>query len=286
MASIERTIFAKGSTTYYWSSRFFPRAVRDDVFRLYSFVRVADDYVDAIPQQSAAFDALCRLWRSAITDPDFNTAVAADDTLALRVVKNMVYVSRKYRFDPTWADAFLASMQADLDGKSYHTLQDTLEYIYGSAEVIGLMMATILHLDPATYRAAQMQGRAMQYINFIRDIDEDNQLGRCYIPKDELLAAGLPDLSQATAAAHPEAFATCITAQLQRYHAWQAEATAGYAAIPWRLRIALTTAASMYNWTAKAIAQRPAIVFERKVKPSKYRVLWGGIREAMHYHPR
>ncbi len=67
-SSIEKDIFQKGSTTYYWSSKFFPAAVRDDVFKLYSFVRVADDYVDQLPPQAAKFHALRKAWDQAKTD--------------------------------------------------------------------------------------------------------------------------------------------------------------------------------------------------------------------------
>ncbi len=73
-------------------------------------------------------------------------------------------------------------MEHDLSESSCETLEDVLTYIYGSAEVIGLFMARIMDLDEASFPYAAMLGRAMQYINFIRDIAEDNELGRRYLP--------------------------------------------------------------------------------------------------------
>ena len=269
----EKDIFKRGSTTYYFSSIFFPPKVRDDVFKLYSFVRVADDYVDNVPTNTKQFTSLRKLWESSITDKDFQTEVQASDDINLRVVRNMVFVSRKYSFEHKWVTSFLDSMQADIDQKKYRTIADTFWYMYGSAEVIGLMMAKIMGLPEVSYRYAQMQGRAMQYINFVRDIAEDNTLGRQYFPVNELKKFGLQDLQQKTVQAHPESFENFLRAQINLYRTWQTEADKGFDFIPKRLRIPLQTATDMYNWTAQNIYKAPNLVFVKKLKPSKYRVI-------------
>jgi phytoene synthase len=282
--SVERAIFRNGSTTYYWSSKFFPRAVRDDVFRLYSFVRVADDYADKIPPRRAKFKSLRRAWNTATADPHFATIVLPEDTLEVRVVKNIVHVQQKYAFDTAWIRSFFDAMQADLDEKSYETLPDTLEYVYGSAEVIGLMMAKIMNLHPSAYEAAMLQGRAMQYINFIRDMREDYTLGRCYFPIEDLRVFGLADLSPETVQASRQAFKKFVALQLQRYREWQQLASEGFRHIPRRPRIAIKTAADMYNWTSQQIAKQPHLAYENQVKPPKVRVLWSGVHNAFFYH--
>lgn len=269
----EETIFKQGSTTYYWSSKFFPADIRDDVFKLYSFVRVADDYVDAVPADTESFQALKELWNTAKQDQQFNTVRRPQDSLNERVTKNIIDVVRNYKCDPVWIDSFLDSMQADLDGKSYQTLDDTLRYIYGSAEVIGLMMARIMGLPEEALPYAQMQGRAMQFINFIRDIDEDNGLGRCYFPADDLHKYGLQNLTSSEAQAKSEAFNTFIQFQIDRYKEWQSEADQGMGYIPKRLRVPLQTAVDMYNWTATQIEKNPRLIYEIKVKPRKTRVI-------------
>lgn len=273
MSTIEQDIFQKGSTTYYWSSKFFPHDIRDDVFKFYSFVRVADDYVDCVPAQTDKFQALRNAWDSAKTDMEFNTVRRPKDTVDERVIKNVIDVIRNYDCDPAWIESFFNSMQADLDQKEYRTLDDTLWYIYGSAEVIGLVMSKIMGLPSEATQAACMQGRAMQFINFLRDIDEDNGLGRCYFPNTDLEQFHLKDLSKETAQKQPENFADFMRFQLKRYEGWQAEADEGMQYIPKRLRLPLRTAVDMYNWTAEQIKHDPSIVFDKKVKPRKVRVI-------------
>lgn len=269
----ERAIFRRASTTYYWSSKFFPSSVREDVFRLYSFVRLADDYVDQVPQRKAAFRDLRDSWEAASKDGSFITKPSLRDSAATRAIKNMVYLSRKYAFDPAWTKAFLDAMQADLDGKVYKTIDDTLRYMYGSAEVIGLMMARIMGLPEEAAETARLQGRAMQFINFIRDIEEDTQMGRQYLPMEDLERFGLDDISRETVLENQAAFTKLIQFELARYRKWQAEARAGFTYIPLRMRIPVKTAADMYAWTAREIERDPLMVFIRKIKPTRPRVV-------------
>ncbi len=273
MPKQEKTIFKRGSTTYYFSSKFFPRKVRHDVFRLYSFVRVADDYVDEQPAQPKKLEELENRYKAAIADTNFESITHDWDDIDTRVVKNMVQVSRKYKFDPAWVPAFLEAMKSDITAKPRASIESSLEYVYGSAEVIGLMMAKIMKLPDEAFHAAKLQGRAMQWINFVRDIAEDNDLGRQYIPSADLKKFGLKDLREETARANPEAFKKLIKLQIKRYRDWQKEASEGFSYISRRLRVPLETAADMYNWTADEIEKDPFIVFTKKVKPRKRRVL-------------
>lgn len=270
---IEQKIFKKGSTTYYFSSKFFPRSVRDDVFALYSFVRTADDYVDNIPQRPKQLLALEKKYVSAIANPTFDTTVLEADSLNTRVVKNVVRLSHLYKFDPSWTQSFIDSMKKDINASTYKNLDDSLKYVYGSADVIGLMMARIMGLPDEALPYAAMQGRAMQWINFIRDIAEDNELGRIYFPVSDLKDFGLKDLTETTVKQNPEAFKMFMHHQLKRYHEWQQFADKGMKYIPRRLRIPLRTAIDMYGWTAQQIEADPTIVFNKKVKPRKRRIL-------------
>lgn len=276
----EREIFRRGSTTYYFSSRFFPPALRHDVFRLYSFVRVADNYVDEQPAQPQKLLALEEAWQAAWNDATFNVVVEPNDSLEQRVIKNLVDVARRYHFETAWIEAFFAAMKADITPRPFPAITDTLGYVYGSAEVVGLMMAQLMGLPAQARPAAAIQGRAMQFINFIRDIAEDNALGRQYFPVEDLARFGLNDLSQETALLHPKAFIRFIHFELDRYDAWQREANRGFVYIPKRYRVALRTAVDMYGWTARQIRHDPLIVFDRKVKPAKWRVLGQAARRA------
>lgn len=278
--SREREIFKKGSTTFFVSSLFFPREVKKDVFDLYSFVRVADDYVDQVPANAEAFYNLRSLWTKAVTSSNFNTNWKASDSIYEMVVKNMLRVAQRRNFDLAWVDSFLDAMQSDLTHKPYQTLDETLRYIYGSGEVIGLMMAKIMGLTNEAAEAAKLQGRALQFINFIRDIQEDNDLGRSYFPAADLKQFSLSDLTRKTALRQTDDFTKFIHFQLDRYEKWQGQARLGYKYIPRRLRVPLETASDSYKWTAQEIRKNPLIVYDKKVKPTKISIavrLWMGI---------
>lgn len=279
MNQTEKNIFKAGSTTYYWSAKFFPKDVRDDVFKLYSFVRVVDDMVDQVPSDTARFNSMLRRWKNVKKQLLLHELPQSlNDTLDEKVLYNMAYIVYRYECDPAWVDAFLASMSMDVNNKIYKTLDDTLDYIYGSAEVIGLFMARIMQLPIKPYEYAKLQGRAMQYINFLRDINEDNSLGRCYFPKSILNSHGLKDLTEKTVQKNPDAFKAFMNEQLLLYESWQTEASKGFSYIPRRLRIPLKTAVEMYNWTAEEIKKDPFVIYRKKVKPSKKRVITAAAR--------
>lgn len=169
-------------------------------------------------------------------------------------------------------------MESDLDDQVCQTLEDSERYMYGSAEVVGLMMARVLALPEESLAYARLLGRAFQYINFIRDVGEDLALGRCYLPQDDLASCGLAELSEDAARNEPERFADLIRTHLSRYRRWRSEASRGLKLIPPRNRIAIQTAADLYDWTADRIERDPLVVFSRKVKPSRWAVLRAGLR--------
>ncbi|MFO8050750.1 MAG: phytoene/squalene synthase family protein [Thermoplasmatota archaeon] len=256
-------IFKRGSKTYFYNSLFFPRRVREDVFRLYSFVREADNYVDAVPQRKEDFcdfyESFCKSW---------DGRKSGD-----LVLDGFVDLGKRKRFEKGWVEAFLSSMEMDLTKKTYRTVEEVEEYIYGSAEVIGLMMCRIMDVDDRFLPNARALGKAMQYINFIRDIDEDNGLGRTYIPEVELRMYDLKDLKEPTVRKRPECFAALIDHQIERYLKWQAEAERGYAGLAKDVKVPIVNASDMYKWTAMKILRNPMIVYRKKVKPSKSRIV-------------
>ena len=256
----QKQIFKQGSKTYFNSSVFFPKSVREDVFILYAFVRTADNYVDEVPQDPEGLFAFEQLYRESLNGSKQGSLV----------IDSFVDLMRRKELQPQWVEAFFRSMEMDLSIETYPTLKDTLEYIYGSAEVIGLFMASIMDLPGESHHAARMLGRAMQYINFIRDIDEDNSLGRTYLP---LSGTKLRSLKRDHIIGHEEEFESYIRENIGLYRQWQREAEEGYRYIPRRYLVPIRTAADMYGWTADVIYNNPPVVFDQKVKPSKRRII-------------
>ena len=250
-------IFQQGSRTYFYASRIFPDKTKREVAILYAFVRTADNYVDSIPPAKESFlnfkKEFNNVWQGQISDN--------------WIITDFVKLAKKKEISKDWIDAFLKAMESDLNSQPCKNLAETESYIYGSAEVVGLMMAKIMNLSPESYQGARLLGKAMQYINFIRDIKEDEGLGRQYLPLTEIEAFGLNNLSSQEIKAKPENFKHFIKKQLGRYLAWQKEAEKYYHFIPALFLIPIKTAADMYFYTAKKIANNPLVVLERKIKP-------------------
>jgi len=257
---IDRTLFSifkEGSKTYFYSSLFFPPYLKKDVFSLYGFVRKADNYVDSIPQDINGFYEF---------KEKYNKAINGYKTKDI-VIDSFVELANRKNFDPKWTDAFLKSMEADIKKSTYNYIQDTIDYIYGSAEVIGLYMSKIMGLPDEALYYAKYLGRSMQYINFIRDISEDLKLGRVYLPGDEMKKNGINSLKYDYTKTIPEKFTKFIHKQLEYYCKWQHIAEEGYRYIPNRYLIPIKTASEMYNWTAEQIYKNPFVVYHKKIKP-------------------
>jgi phytoene synthase len=264
MDSDATRIFRRGSTTFFLSSLFFPAEVRRDVFALYAFVRRADDFVDAVPPRPAEYRAFEAAY----------LAAAGGRPSGNGVVDDFVRLQQRRGFERAWVDAFFGAMEADLTVTRYATLADVERYMYGSAEVVGLMMARIFGLPDESHPYARLLGKAFQYVNMIRDVEEDVGLGRTYLPLERLEHFGLSSLDTAYARRRPEQFAAFVREQIGHYRAWQAGAELGFRFIPPRYRVAVAAASDMYRHTADRIEADPLLVLRRKVKPSRARVLW------------
>jgi len=149
-------IMEKFSTTFYSCMESFPTEIREDIYKLYAYLRVVDEMVEGDYGDECEFGE----WR--------------------RVVDNFYEVSDKYQFEGQWLLDFHNAMLTDLIRKE-HTLVSMLEYCKGSAEAVGLMMSRILGCPPHADNHARALGRAYQIINFIRDYEEDTAKGYKYI---------------------------------------------------------------------------------------------------------
>ena len=237
--------------------------MKEDVFKLYSFVRTADDFVDTIPQQRDEFYKFKEEYRRSLNGEETGNLV----------IDGFREVMVKRELEPSWVDSFLGSMEADLYISSYETMESLRKYLHGSAEVIGLMMAKILDLPVESFGSAMMLGRAMQFVNFIRDIDEDLWLGRNYFPKKDFITCNFDSLRPEDSRKNPDGFRRFVHKQLDMFYAWQMEAEKGFKYIPKRYLIPIKTASEMYKWTAKVIGDDPFIIYEKKVKPSIPRIV-------------
>ncbi len=272
MNKLHVDIFRKASKTYFYSSLFFPKKIRDDIFVLYGFARTADNLVDTMPQQKLKFKSFVKKFRKAYLgskEPDI-------------IISSFVEMIKRNDIQISWVNSFLTAMESDLTKTKYSSVRELEKYIYGSASVIGLMITKILNLPKESYPAAKMLGRSMQFSNFIRDIQEDNELGRCYFPQNELKKYNLDSLHYNEVSLKKEDFKSFINFQIKRYLLWQEEAESGFKYLPRKYRIAIKTASDMYKQTQIIIQKDPEIIFRKKVKPTAYKVLLTGVKNTFH----
>lgn len=190
-----RHLNARHGRTYFLATRLLPADRRPAVHALYGFARWADDIVDdlgtrATPAERA--DALTRLdglLRRALTDGRPTGGRPTDEPVVLALADT----AARYAIEPAHFTDFMASMRSDLTVTDYPTYTDLRAYMHGSAAVIGLQMLPVLGTVTARARAAPHAaalGVAFQLTNFLRDVGEDLDRGRVYLPADLLAAHG------------------------------------------------------------------------------------------------
>jgi phytoene synthase len=182
-----RQLNRKYGTTYYWSTHLLPVVKRHHVHALYGFCRYADDIVDDLGSMATSVQR-----QAALTDfgDRFFVDLAAgrsDDP----VLKAVVHTVKAFDLDPDCFRRFLRSMAMDFTCETYETFEDLLDYMDGSAAVIGEMMLPILEpTSPDAYGHARDLGIAFQLSNFWRDVAEDLERGRVYVPQEDLRKFG------------------------------------------------------------------------------------------------
>ncbi|MFF0015683.1 phytoene/squalene synthase family protein [Streptomyces sp. NPDC005374] len=181
---------ARHGKTYFLATRLLPVERRPAVHALYGFARWADDIVDAFDDTTATDARSSRLSR---LQRDLATGLDNGDS-SEPVVVALADTARRYAIEHRHFTDFMTAMRADLDITGYATYADLRTYTYGSAEVIGLQMLPVLGTavpreEAAPYAAAL--GVAFQLTNFLRDVGEDLDRGRVYLPADLLAAHGV-----------------------------------------------------------------------------------------------
>lgn len=185
-----RRLNARHGKTYFLATRLLPASRRPAVHALYAFARLADDIVDDLV---APADPADRAERLHTLSRDLHTAITGG-TGHHPVVTAVAHTAHHYRIPHSHFDDFLASMRSDLTVTDYHTLDALRGYMHGSAAVIGLQMLPVLgHTAPRDEAAphAAALGEAFQLTNFIRDVGEDLDRDRVYLPADLLAADGV-----------------------------------------------------------------------------------------------
>ncbi|MEU0697845.1 phytoene/squalene synthase family protein [Streptomyces niveus] len=185
-----RRLNARHGKTYFLATRLLPVERRPAVHALYGFARWADDIVDDLDRPATTAERAEQL--------GLLQARLADGLRSGRsrepVIRALAHTAAAYRIDHRLFRDFLTAMRSDLTVTDYATYDDLRRYMHGSAAVIGLQMlpvlGTVVPREVAAPHAAAL-GVAFQLTNFVRDVGEDLDRGRVYLPADLLAAHGV-----------------------------------------------------------------------------------------------
>jgi phytoene synthase len=256
-------ITAVHSRSFYLASSLLPIEKRRAARALYAFCRTADDLVDNPDEDPQT--ALEKWHRKAFSlhPPTHDlVAVAWADTRA------------RYKIPQGYGEQLLEGVSRDLTQTRYQTFADLVTYAYGVASTVGLMSMHIIgftNRDAVAY--AIKLGVALQITNILRDVAEDWQRGRLYLPQEELDLFGISDddLSKGIVT---NRWRTFMTFQIERNRQLYHEAWPGIALLDKDGRFAIAAAAELYRSILDDIEQHDYDVFSRRAHVSA----WGKLR--------
>ncbi len=250
--------------TYYLATLLLPAHKRPYVHALYGFARYADEIVDDLastlsPQEKA--DAL-RSWSSGVL-ADLKAGTSSD-----HIGRALVDTVRTFNIPHQHFVDFLHSMEMDLTVTEYQRYEDLHEYVYGSAAVIGLEMVPILgYSDDRAFEAAQKLGIAFQLANFIRDVGEDLDRGRVYLPLQELAEFGVDRATLERRTLTPEII-EALKFQIDRVRSLQAEAEIGIQYLDKVSRPCIRAASELYCGIVDEVEAIGYDIFNKRAKTS------------------
>jgi len=273
-------------TTYFWGAALLPRPQRKHVYAIYALCRLADDIVDlpngqgsgtstssghnsAISTSSAHHSRTStRSAQNAVRErltafaESFQTGLAegrSTDPVMAAVINTVI----TRHIDPECFDRFFNAMAMDLTTTSYRTWEDLRDYMEGSAAVIGEMMLPVLEpISQAAKAPARSLGLAFQLTNFLRDIDEDLDRGRVYMPQDDLR---LFDVDLERRAVTPE-WRAFLAYEIERNRALYSFADTGIAMLPPRSARCVGTARVLYAQILDQIERNGYDVFSSRAR--------------------
>ena len=243
------------SRTFYLASGLLPAEKRRGARALYAFCRVCDDIVD---EQPASCDPVAELsrWRG---QPGQDGPDVADPV-------SIAWADARARFHIPWryAEQLIEGVSQDLSQVRYPTFDALAHYCYGVASTVGLMAMHIIGFEStAAIPYAVRLGVALQLTNILRDIDEDWQAGRLYLPQNELAAFGLTE-DDISAGRVDDRWRAFMRFQVQRTRSLYDEAMPGIALLDRDGRFAITAAAELYRGILDDIEANDYNVFGRR----------------------
>ncbi len=270
LVAAARESIARGSKSFALASNLFDPETRERAWLLYAWCRACDDIVDG---QDHGHNA------TTVDDAEARVAIIAEKTtaaLAGRSVGDMPFdalrvVAAETRLPARFAHDLVTGFRLDAEDWRPRSEDDLYRYCYHVAGTVGCMMAVIMGVDPAdddTLDRACDLGLAFQLANIARDIEEDDRIGRCYLPDEWLAEMDIPP-GQHMKPPFRDRLVVLARRLADRAALHEASARVGAAKLPPRARWAVLAAAGIYGDIAREVAKRGAHAWDHRVTTSK-----------------
>ena len=257
--------------TYYLATLLLPPAKRPFVHALYGFARYADEIVDDLASTLTNEEKANSLkqWGDGVIS-DIKSG-SSNDSIGQALVDTV----RRFNIPIEYFQAFLHSMTMDLTITEYQEYEDLQEYVYGSAAVIGLQMVSVLGIEKGSSidevnSAAEKLGVAFQLANFIRDVGEDLDRGRVYLPIAELQAHGVTREMLDDKVITPE-IRNALKEQIERVRRLQRESSVGIKMLSVQSRACIQAASELYCGIVDEVEKIDYQIFSKRAKTSNWR---------------
>lgn len=251
------------SKSFYMASSLLPEAKRQAVRALYAFCRITDDMVDS-PMSGRA--KRLATWREHV----LTAHPPEDDLVALAWTDTRC----RHNIPMRYVEQLIDGVAQDLKPRRYETFDDLAAYAYGVASTVGLMSMHIVgYSSSEAIRYAIKLGVALQLTNILRDVAEDWQVGRLYLPAEDLDRFGVDEDAIADGQNSP-AWRALMRFQIERNRRLYAEAMPGITYLHHDGRFAIAAAAELYQAILNEIERCEYDVFAGRAAVSK----WGKLR--------
>ena len=260
-----KTITAIHSKSFYLASQLLPKDKRRAARALYAFCRTADDLVDNANDNDV--ETSLNNWRRSV----FSVHPPAHDLVAVAWADTRA----RYEIPQGYGEQLLAGVSRDLMQTRYQAFDDLVTYAYGVASTVGLMSMHIIGFsDSKAVPYAIKLGVALQITNILRDVAEDWQRGRVYLPQEEMNFFGITedDLDKGVVT---DRWQTFMKFQIERTRQLYQEAWPGIALLDKDGRFAIAAAVELYQDILDDIERHDYDVFSRRAHVSK----WGKLRK-------
>ncbi|MFQ5458192.1 MAG: phytoene/squalene synthase family protein [Myxococcota bacterium] len=251
-----RAVTRHHAKTFYFASLFLPRAMRQAIWALYAYTRRLDDVVDEIPAAAVAGAHLRRMDRA------LSARLAAPGS-------NLTYLAladavSRYGIPHFYFHSLAAGLAMDLKQAKFERWRDLYRYCWRVASVVGLMVSrTFGRTDAVTFRRVVDCGIAMQLTNILRDVGEDLDMGRIYLPREDMACFGVTDamLERREVTEQVRGLLAFEIARARRYYESGARVLAH---VNGRVRMTATLAVRLYARILDNIEENGYDVFSRR----------------------